>query len=177
MGLLSRNSLVRLGIGAIMLLLVLGGLAPRPARAGCDHPFGVEIRGAWSAAHLDPLITGGGRAMLGHNRSGVPGRPLPCSGPTCSGRVPLPASSAPSVVQTLEQWGLLPGVFDLSPPVASAPRDDETLSHLPAQPTAHLPPSPIHGLTRGACSAGSLPVPRPDVPLRMGCLRTRQSLA
>jgi hypothetical protein len=135
MGLVSRNSLVRLGIGAIMLLLVLGGLAPRPARAGCDHPFGVEIRGAWSAAHLDPLITGGSRTVLGHNQSGVPGRPLPCSGPTCSGRVPLPASSAPSVVQTLEQWGLVPGVFDLSPPVASTPRDDETLAHLPAQPS------------------------------------------
>src|SRR4051794_41918689 len=107
MRLLSRRLLVRLGIGAIMLLLVLGGLTARPARAGCDHPFGVEIRGAWSAADLDPLITGGNRALLEGDRPGTPGRPLPCSGPSCSGRVPLPTSSAPSVIQTLNQWGLL----------------------------------------------------------------------
>ena len=174
---LSRRLLVRLGIGAIMLLLVLGGLAPRPARAGCDHPFGVEIRGAWSAAHLDPLITGGSRAMLGHDRSGMPGRPLPCSGPTCSGRVPLPASSAPSVVQTLDPVG--PPPRRLRPFAARGERPSGRRDPLaPARPAhPHLPPSPIHGLTPGACSAGSLPVPRPDVSLRMGCLRTRQSLA
>ena len=137
------------------------------------------------------------------SRSAAPGRPPtstrsspagagPCSGITVSacpgvrcpaparpapGRVPLPASSAPSVVQTLEQWGLLPGLFDLSPPVANAPRDDETLSHLPAEPRASstLPdsrPDPRHLFGRIA------PGPATGLrPPRMGCLCTRQSPA
>jgi hypothetical protein len=135
MRLLSRFSLVRLGIGAALLLVVSGGLTPRPAQAGCEHPFGVEIRTAWSADHLDPLITGRARASLDGNRPGSPGRPQPCSGPSCSGRIPLPASTAPSVVQTLDQWGLLPGLFDLSPPVADGCRDNEPLFCLPAAPS------------------------------------------
>jgi hypothetical protein len=133
----SRTHRVRLGIGATLLLSVLGGLAPRPARAGCDHPFGVEIRNAWSAARLDPLITGGSRTLtwLEGNRPGSPWRELPCSGPSCSGRVPMPTQAAPSVVQTLDDWGVLPGRFDPSPPGAEACRGDEPLSHPPAEPS------------------------------------------
>jgi hypothetical protein len=81
------------------------------------------------------LITGEGRISHEDNLSGMPGRPQPCSGPSCSSRVPLPGSAAPSIVQTLDQWGLLPGLFDLSPPVAKACLDDESLSHLPSEPT------------------------------------------
>jgi hypothetical protein len=147
---LSPRHLVRLGIGAIVLLSLQGVLAPRSARAGCDHPFGVEIRNAWSAAYLDPLITGDPRSSLEGNLPGGfpgrpgPGRPLPCSGPSCSGRVPLPASTAPSVVRTLDQWGLLPGPFDLASPVAKSCRDEETRSHLPVEPTRIFhPPRPM----------------------------------
>jgi hypothetical protein len=131
----SRRHLVRLGIGAALLLSVLGAFTPRPAHAGCDHPFGVGIRNAWSAAQLDPLITGGSRTSLEGKRPGSSGRELPCSGPSCSGRVPMPTQAAPSVVQTLDDWCLLPGLFDLSPPGAEACRDGERLSHLPAVPS------------------------------------------
>jgi hypothetical protein len=132
---MSRTHLVRLGIGAAVLPLILGGLAPRPAHAGCDHPFGLEIRNAWSAAQLDPLITGGSRTSLEGKGPGSPGRELPCSGPSCSGRVPLPTHAAPSVVPTFDDACLLPGRFDLSLPGAEACRGDEPLSHPPAEPS------------------------------------------
>lgn len=134
MRLLARKLLVRLGIGAIIALSIQGGLTPRPARAGCDHPFGIEIKNSWSAAHLDPLIAGGSRALPEGDRPGVPGRPLPCSGPSCSGRVPLPASAAPTIDRVLDQWVFLPSLFHFSPPVAKACCDDDTTFHLPAEP-------------------------------------------
>jgi hypothetical protein len=35
-----------------------------------------------------------------------PSRPLPCSGPSCSGKIPLPFSTALSTVENLDHWGL-----------------------------------------------------------------------
>ena len=85
------------------------------AWAGCSpfaHSKGQEFR---SFANLDQLITSA-NSPLSQGDPGQPspgrsdrGRPLPCSGPSCSGRVPLssPLSSTFSGVDHLSDWGLL----------------------------------------------------------------------
>lgn len=148
----SCKQLARLGIRATVLLLVLASFAPASAWAGCSHSAvskGHEFR---TFANLDPLITGvnsplvqGDLARPLPGRSD-PGRPLPCSGPSCSGRDPLssPLSTAFSGVDNLSDWGLLS--FDSLTPWRSTVRrhrDGDFLSHpsLGLSPVFHPPRS------------------------------------
>lgn len=109
--------LVRFGAGALLLLLSQVLCAPRTALAGCDHLAGSGLSAYASLARLDDLITGqpaaGQGAVPGHPG---PKRPLPCSGPSCSGRVPLPVSTVLLTLDGLEQWGLLADSLDGSGP-------------------------------------------------------------
>ena len=98
--LLSRQQ-VRLVIGAVMPLLIQGSFAPWSAWAGCNHL--VRSNGQKHGAFVnldDALITGRTSTEIESDPAGdlatrpKPSRPLPCSGPSCSGRVPLPVSAS-----------------------------------------------------------------------------------
>ena len=116
--LFSRNQ-VRIGIGAILLLLIQALFAPCPSWAVCNHLVGSSAQPAGSFAHLDELITAGNPSMIPSHRVGGlparpgPGRPAPCSGPSCSGRVPLPVSTATTGTAHPHHWGVLGESLDL----------------------------------------------------------------
>jgi hypothetical protein len=148
----SCKQLTRLGIRATVLLLVLVPFATGSAWAGCSHSAfssGHELR---TFANLNPLITGVNSPLVQDDlvrplpgRSD-PGRPLPCSGPSCSGRVPpsSPLSTAFSGVDHLNDWGLL-SFGSLAPwrsPVQRR-RDGDLLPHpsLGRSPVFHPPRS------------------------------------
>jgi hypothetical protein len=112
----SSRQLFRLGLGAIALLLVLGPFAPRPAwAAGCNHLVTSKVPYSQAFASLDALITGARPLTLDRDLTGglphrsKPSSPLPCSGPSCSGRVPFPSplSTALTGADSLNHWGLL----------------------------------------------------------------------
>jgi hypothetical protein len=148
----SCKQLTRQGIRATVLLLVLAPFAPGSAWAGCSHSAfskGHEFR---TFANLDPLITGVNSPLVQGDlvrplpgRSD-PGRPLPCSGPSCSGRVPLssPLSTAFSGVAHLNDWGLL-SFGSLAPwqSTVRRNRDGDFLPHpsLRLSPVFHPPRS------------------------------------
>ena len=135
-----------------IVLLVLALFAPGSAWAGCSHSTfskGHEFR---TFANLDQLITGAnspmGQGDLTRPSPGRsdPGRRLPCSGPSCSGRVPLssPLSTSFSGVDNLSDWGLLS--FDSLAPRRSTVRrhrDGDLLPHpsLGLSPVFHPPRS------------------------------------
>jgi hypothetical protein len=131
---------VRLLIGAVLLPLIEGLLAPGPAWAGCNNLVHSDIQkqGAW--VHLDALVTGWTSTEIENAPAGdlatlpKPSRPLPCSGPSCSGRVPLPVSA--SVVSAVDrlQWGMLSDAFDLVPSPGRTEWVDETLPDLTGNP-------------------------------------------
>jgi hypothetical protein len=147
----SCKQVARLGTRAIMLL-VLALFAPGSAWAGCSHSAFSKGHEFQKFANLDQLITGANSPMgqgdltrPSPERSD-PGRRLPCSGPSCSGRVPLssPLSTAFSGVDNLSDWGLLS--FDSLAPWRSTVRlhrDGAPLPHpsLGLSPVFHPPRS------------------------------------
>jgi len=113
--LLSRQQ-VQLLIGAMLLLSIQGLLAPRPAWAGCNqlvHSNTQKQLGA--SANLDALITGWTSTEILSDPATrpKPSRPLPCSGPSCSDRVPLPVSASVVGAVDLVQWAVLSDSLDL----------------------------------------------------------------
>ena len=138
--LLSRQQ-VRLVIGAVMLLLIQGLLAPRPAGAGCNHLVRSNSQKHRASVNLDALITGWTSTEIESDPADdlatrpKPSRPLPCSGPSCSGRVPLPVSA--SVVGAVDpvQWGVLSDSFDLVPSPGTTEWADESFPDLIGNPS------------------------------------------
>ena len=133
--LFSRNQ-VRIGIGAILLLLIQAFIAPRPSWAGCNPLVGSSTHPARSFAHLDDLITTGNPSMIqSHRAVGLParsgpGRPAPCSGPSCSGRIPLPVSTATTGFANPDQWGVVGESLDMTrSPGRVEYHDDEPPCH------------------------------------------------
>jgi hypothetical protein len=110
------TTLFRIGVGAALLLLTQVLCAPRTAEAGCNHLVSSNSPSYVSLAHLDELITGQTPGPL--SDSGGPKGPPPCSGPSCSGRVPLPISTVLPSVHGLDQWCLLADLLDLTGPPA-----------------------------------------------------------
>jgi hypothetical protein len=141
----SCKQLARLGIRAIGLLLALGPFAPGSAWAGCSHSAFSKGHESRTFASLDPLITGANSPLVyGELAQPSPGRsdprrPLPCSGPSCSGRVPLssPLSTAFSGIDNLSDWGLLS--VDLLAPWRSMVRRHRDGDPLP-YPSVELSP-------------------------------------
>jgi len=124
---------VRIGIGALSLLLIQALYAPRPAWAGCTYPATSSAQRASSLASLDELITGGNpSAMQGHRPD--PRRPAPCSGASCSGRVPLPVSTAATGVADPDQWVALGRTVDLARSSGGIDRDDDEDPYLGGSP-------------------------------------------
>jgi|SRR5271157_189003 len=97
--LLSRQQ-VRLVIAAVMLLLIQGQVEPRPAWAGCNCLVRPNGQQHGASVNLGALIAGRTSTEIESNPAGhlatrpKPSRPLPCSGPSCSDRVPLPVSAS-----------------------------------------------------------------------------------
>jgi hypothetical protein len=146
------KQLARPGIRAIAMLLVLAPFAPGSAWAACGHVAASRGQESRMFATLDHLITGVDSPPLhGDLTRPLPGRsnhgrPLPCSGPSCSGRVPLssPLSTAFSSVHNLSDWGLLS--FESLPPWrlgVRRHRDRELLPHpsIGRSPVFHPPRS------------------------------------
>ena len=79
--------------GAFCMLLVVGGVAPSPARASCGHDVTSNlIRSAReSLSDLDVLI------YSADSTPAAPRRDLPCSGPGCSEGRNLPQAPATSI--------------------------------------------------------------------------------
>ena len=126
--------LTRWGAGALMLLLVHGLGAPRSAGAGCNHLVVSKSERLLDFNQLDALVAGGSPALqsddLARDPPGDRGseRPTPCSGPGCSGQVPMPVPTAIQAPEGPDQWGTL------SVPVilpAASPLDRLTDEHPP----------------------------------------------
>ncbi len=123
--------LAKLGAGALSLLLLHGCFSPTAAWAGCQHDV-VAPRAAASARHgLDdliatatPSVTEDGPAQSRRDRS-LPGRRLPCSGLSCSSRLPLPVSAASGGTEEADQWGDVTTIVIVYPTSPRAGMPDE----------------------------------------------------
>lgn len=114
--------LERWGIGALSLVIHCV-VAPGLVRAGCsDHVTSHSDR-RFEFDRLDPLILGDRHAAVSFDmRAEDKGsnRPLPCSGPRCSSRAPVPIPAAVNDTDRSDQWGYLTGLIVVprtSPPV------------------------------------------------------------
>jgi hypothetical protein len=90
--------------GAFGVLLVVAGIAPTPARAGCGHGVTSNLSRSTSNWLLGPELfrhSAAGPADLAPAR---PGRDLPCSGPSCSQRRGVPQTPAPSSPVRSDPW-------------------------------------------------------------------------
>ncbi len=138
--LLSRQR-VRLVIGAALLLWIQGLLAPRPAWAGCNNLVHSNVPKLGASVNLDALIIGRVSMEIESNAGGdlptlpKPSRPLPCSGPSCSGRVPLPVSASVVGAVDLVQWAVLSNSLDLVPSPGRTEWADESLADLTGAPS------------------------------------------
>lgn len=117
--------LVNPGVGAACLLLAAAWFSPA-SWAGCGHlarPDGAFLR-LNSLAGLPELMASQGLPATAHlfesgspERS-APSRPRPCSGPSCSGQVPLPFSTTLATDAPISLWGLLDRPLELGDPPA-----------------------------------------------------------
>jgi len=146
MNVLTSGKRAGLGIGAIALLLIAGPFS-NVSWAGCNHLVRStqELEANSAIWRLDTLIAGPDWAMGGQpngspTRSSQP-RPAPCSGPSCSGQVPLPVSTTISLSVPIESWGLL-SLSELASPAPSRfwqDQDAEFYSLSPACSIFHPP--------------------------------------
>jgi hypothetical protein len=126
---------VRLGAGTLMVLMVHSFCAPGAAEASCSHRIGSSSTLISHRYALDDLIMGGstsvsegGLDQSPHHRS-VPGPRVPCSGLSCSSKVPLPVSTASMRNDRSDQWGM-PGILVvLDAPVSPVRINDEAYLH------------------------------------------------
>ncbi len=138
--LLSRQR-VRLVIGAALLLSIQGQVAPRVAWAGCNNLVHSNVPNLGASVNLDALIIGRVSMEVESNAAGdlptrpKPPHPLPCSGPSCSGRVPLPVSASVVGAADLVQWAVLSSSLDLVPSPGSTEWADESLPDLTGTPS------------------------------------------
>jgi hypothetical protein len=143
--------LARWVAGALMLLLVDGLGAPGSAWAGCNHLVTSRSDRSLDFNRLDTLLLVDSAAELSHEEAQDPlgqgpqrpKRRLPCSGPGCSGRAPLPVSTAALEREGFDQWGALSARAMLpieSPPGRTIDEPAPRLSE-PADPIFHPPRS------------------------------------
>jgi hypothetical protein len=113
---------------ALIAFAVLLLVAPRAAEAGCNHLVISQSDRNFGFNRLDALIVGGPiTAALfdeAHDRlpQPAPERRTPCSGPSCSNRVPLPVSTSTPGSSGFDQWAAPSGAAlgQASAPSASA---------------------------------------------------------
>ncbi len=123
MGSIRSGQLMRWAAGALVLLLVHALAAPRSAWAGCNHLVGLRSDASLQFDDLDGLIQGNPIARssddLARGSQG-PNRDRPCSGMSCSGRFPMPVSTASHGSERSDQWGALATVAVVLCPSPSA---------------------------------------------------------
>jgi hypothetical protein len=132
---IGSGRLTRWGIGALVLLLAHGLVAPRSAWAGCNHLVTSQADRQLGVHQLDELLTGGAPGLIAEGAGRERPVPRPCSGPGCSSSIPRPASTATPSSVGPDQWVALASVLRWI--VASPPRlvPDEPA----ARPAAHQP--------------------------------------
>ena len=141
--------LVRLGTGALMVVLFHGVCAPSPARASCSHPIGTSSPLVLSLHRLDELIMTGSSSVSEDGlvqptgNESVPMPRVPCSGLSCSGRVPLPVSTASLVHDRADQWGTLEMRVVLDKSSQPAKTRDGASLHSVSQNTSIFHPPPV----------------------------------
>jgi hypothetical protein len=115
--------LVRLGTGALVLLVVHGFGAPRSAWASCGHPLSAQRNPFLDLYLLDEILMVGSSSFShdGPPRSPLdpPARRSRCSGLSCSSRDPLPISTASPGLDSSQQWGAAAGTL-VDPDIRSA---------------------------------------------------------
>src|SRR5271165_1777509 len=86
--------------GVAFFLLLLGHVSPSSARAGCGHLVSSNFGRSLHFNRIDDLIAGESSGLIASGRvgdsvlpTGIPRR-RPCSGASCSRRIPLPDSTA-----------------------------------------------------------------------------------
>jgi hypothetical protein len=135
------DRLARWGTGAVVLFLLHGLAAPRPAWAGCNHLVVSESDRTSPFHRLDAALAGGGSSALTVDPAPEPPNPpgprhpAPCSGPGCSRRVPLPAPTAVPDSDRSDQWVVLSAVAHLT--LASPPH--HTSAEPAGRPTGEGP--------------------------------------
>jgi hypothetical protein len=100
----------RLGIGALLVLSFQVCALPRAAWAGCSHLVVSQSDRLLNFNRLDTLIVA---SPFVTSPTGtpedlappVPGRRLPCLGPSCSSRTSAPLSTVSHGSDGLDQWG------------------------------------------------------------------------
>ena len=103
--------LARWGTGALILLLLHGVVAPSSAQAACNHLVTSRFDRFLDFKQLDALIVGDLSFLVPDEQARdplqqpVPKRRLPCSGPSCTDRVPSPVSTATQGSAGSNQWG------------------------------------------------------------------------
>jgi hypothetical protein len=144
---------VRLGTGALMVLTFHGFCAPAPAQASCSHRIGSPSALITSLYGLDELIMSElsfvfeDGSVQSHRDRSIPGHRAPCSGLSCSGRVPLPVPPGMLTQDRPNQWGKLGARFMLDesslpakliegPPPHSV-RQSASIFHPPPHLTLH----------------------------------------
>jgi len=123
-----------------MLLWIQGVLAPRPAWAGCNNLVHSNVHRLGVSVSLDSLIIGRASMEIESDSASdlatrpQPSRPLPCSGPSCSGRVPLPVSASVVGAVDLAQWAVLSDSLDMVPSPGRTEWADESFPDLTGNP-------------------------------------------
>jgi hypothetical protein len=128
MGSIRSRQLMRWAAGALVVLLVHSLGASRSVWAGCNHLVGSRSDSFLKFDQFDKLIQGDSIAPSSDDLAGGsqgPNRNRPCSGMSCSGRVPLPVSTASQGPEGSDQWGALTTVVVVVSPSASGRPSDE----------------------------------------------------
>ena len=137
MSLTGLTRLTRLVIGACLALLIHAFCVSPSAQAGCSHPAGSGTHQPSGLSTLDPQILGEFLEASPNGQGADPSRPdrrFPCSGPSCSGNVPLPASPLVLAADRLDQWGTLSNLFGFLPVVPRLTRISDTTPRPIGQP-------------------------------------------
>jgi hypothetical protein len=105
--------LMSFGAWAATLLLLLGLGPPRTFAASCNHRVSSIGDRYLERYGLDAIITGGAPSAMSFETAQdssteqAPARRLPCSGPGCSSRVPMPVPAPSQFEDVADHWMLL----------------------------------------------------------------------
>jgi hypothetical protein len=136
----------RLVTAASIVLAVNHYVALRTAQAGCSHLVVSQSNRSLDFIRLDAIVVGGPFAVASIDRHDqlaqpTPARRLPCSGPRCSSRDPLPIPTATPGSTSLDQWAAV-SAADVDPTIApsNGPRNEQTPRSVLRKPSIFHPP-------------------------------------
>jgi hypothetical protein len=139
----SLKTLRRLATAALFVLAVDQYVALRTARAGCSHLVVSQTERSFHFNRLDTLIVGAPLTAAPFDQSPqpAPARRPPCSGPSCSSRVPFPLPGATEGSSGLDQWAACTlALAELVIAPAGRTTDDRTPRSIVRKPSIFHPP-------------------------------------